>query len=176
MVRALDGHPHYGRDRGTRCGVAHPRRADRQSRLGDELSTTSSSAASSSNPLAGASATCALPKCRDSHPGTGFPSGRGRHTGRVHWPPRDDDRKPVRADALPLSRNQGRRLHRVLGRPGGHPGARALGADVIKIEGVGRPDGMRFAGGGRQDGAMVEWGPVFLCSNTEQARHQYRAQ
>jgi crotonobetainyl-CoA:carnitine CoA-transferase CaiB-like acyl-CoA transferase len=43
----------------------------------------------------------------------------------------------------------------------------SLGADVIKIEGVQRADGMRFAGG-RPPGwdQWWEWGPVFLCSNT----------
>jgi crotonobetainyl-CoA:carnitine CoA-transferase CaiB-like acyl-CoA transferase len=43
----------------------------------------------------------------------------------------------------------------------------SLGADVIKIEGVRRPDGMRFAGGRPPTWERWwEWGPVFLCSNT----------
>ncbi|HVQ98778.1 MAG TPA: CoA transferase, partial [Mycobacterium sp.] len=42
-----------------------------------------------------------------------------------------------------------------------------LGADVVKIEGVRRPDGMRFSGGRspRWD-QWWEWGPTYLCSNT----------
>ena len=43
----------------------------------------------------------------------------------------------------------------------------SLGADVIKVEGVSRPDGMRFAGGRPPTWDLWwEWGPVFLCSNT----------
>ncbi len=43
----------------------------------------------------------------------------------------------------------------------------ALGADVVKIEGVRRPDGMRFANGRPPSwDQWWEWGPVYLASNT----------
>jgi crotonobetainyl-CoA:carnitine CoA-transferase CaiB-like acyl-CoA transferase len=42
----------------------------------------------------------------------------------------------------------------------------ALGADVIKVEGLSRPDGMRFSGGRPPaDDQWWEWGPVFLFCN-----------
>jgi crotonobetainyl-CoA:carnitine CoA-transferase CaiB-like acyl-CoA transferase len=44
----------------------------------------------------------------------------------------------------------------------------ALGADVIKIEGLHHPDGIRFSGGhGSGVDQWWEMGPVFLCSNNE---------
>jgi crotonobetainyl-CoA:carnitine CoA-transferase CaiB-like acyl-CoA transferase len=44
----------------------------------------------------------------------------------------------------------------------------ALGADVVKIEGLQRPDGMRYSGGpGAAADQWWESGPVFLCSNND---------
>ncbi len=40
-----------------------------------------------------------------------------------------------------------------------------LGADVVKIESVQRPDGMRFAGAARQRSPLWEWGNVFHGAN-----------
>lgn len=44
----------------------------------------------------------------------------------------------------------------------------ALGAEVIKVEGLSRPDGMRFSfGPGAAAARWWEQGPVFLCSNND---------
>ena len=52
----------------------------------------------------------------------------------------------------------------------------ALGADVIKVEGCAPPDGMRFAGGRPPSwDQWWEWGPVFLCSNTNKRGVSLRA-
>ena len=40
-----------------------------------------------------------------------------------------------------------------------------LGADVVKIESIQRPDGMRFAGAARQRSPLWEWGNVFHGAN-----------
>jgi crotonobetainyl-CoA:carnitine CoA-transferase CaiB-like acyl-CoA transferase len=44
----------------------------------------------------------------------------------------------------------------------------ALGAEVIKIEGLSRPDGIRFSGGFPPDDQnWWEWGPLFLACNVD---------
>jgi crotonobetainyl-CoA:carnitine CoA-transferase CaiB-like acyl-CoA transferase len=44
----------------------------------------------------------------------------------------------------------------------------ALGADVVKVEGLRRPDGIRYSGGpGPSADLWWEQGPVFLCSNND---------
>jgi len=40
-----------------------------------------------------------------------------------------------------------------------------LGADVVKVESIQRPDGMRFAGAARQRSPVYEWGHVFHGAN-----------
>lgn len=40
-----------------------------------------------------------------------------------------------------------------------------LGADVVKVESIQRPDGMRFAGAARQRTPLYEWGHVFHGAN-----------
>lgn len=95
----------------------------------------------------------------------GRPPALGADNGRVHWPPRAD-RPRAGADALPLSDIRVTDFTAFWAGPVATQFLGAMGADVIKLEGVRRPDGMRFSAGRPPDwDQWWEWGPVFLCSN-----------
>ncbi|OBK21555.1 CaiB/BaiF CoA-transferase family protein [Mycobacterium asiaticum] len=90
----------------------------------------------------------------------------GADTDTVRWPSRPDRADPGAADALPLSDTRVADFTAFWAGPFATQFLGALGADVIKVEGVRRPDGMRFSAARPPSWEQWwEWGPVFLCSN-----------
>jgi crotonobetainyl-CoA:carnitine CoA-transferase CaiB-like acyl-CoA transferase len=96
----------------------------------------------------------------------GRPPLLGADNGGVRWPPRPEPPAVATVDALPLSDIRITDFTAFWAGPVATQFLGALGADVIKLEGVRRPDGMRFSAGRPPDwDQWWEWGPVFLCSN-----------
>lgn len=97
----------------------------------------------------------------------GRPPLLGADNGRVDWPARPEQGAgPADAGTLPLSDIRITDFTAFWAGPVAAQFLGTLGADVIKLEGVRRPDGMRFAGGRPPSwDQWWEWGPVFLCSN-----------
>lgn len=88
----------------------------------------------------------------------------GADNGGVHWPPRPA--RPTGADSLPLTDIRVADFAAFWAGPVAKQLLGALGADVIKVEGVRRPDGLRFAAGRPPTwDQWWEWGPVCLFSN-----------
>lgn len=96
----------------------------------------------------------------------GRPPELGEHNGSIDWAPRRENAGRADPQALPLSDIRVADFTAFWAGPFATQFLGALGADVVKVEGVRRPDGMRFSAGRPPTwDQWWEWGPVFLCSN-----------
>ncbi|WP_262403439.1 CoA transferase [Actinomadura sp. CNU-125] len=90
----------------------------------------------------------------------------GEHDGRPNRNPRPARGKETGAPGRPLEGVRIVDFTAFWAGPTATYTLAALGADVIKVEGLRRPDGMRFSGGRPPTWERWwEWGPVFLACN-----------
>jgi crotonobetainyl-CoA:carnitine CoA-transferase CaiB-like acyl-CoA transferase len=98
--------------------------------------------------------------------GPGAVPAPGEHDGRVDWPPRRKRAPGDDAGARPLAGLRIVDFTAFWAGPVATHTLASLGADVIKVEGLRRPDGMRFSGGRPPAWERWwEWGSVFLSCN-----------
>jgi crotonobetainyl-CoA:carnitine CoA-transferase CaiB-like acyl-CoA transferase len=88
------------------------------------------------------------------------------HAGRVRWEPRRRaEPQDVSGAELPLEGVRIIDFTAFWAGPAATHMLAALGADVIKVESVQRPDGMRYATTHPREDRFWEWGPVFHGAN-----------
>ncbi len=90
----------------------------------------------------------------------------GQHDGEISWLPRQSD-SPVSSPGLPLEGVRIVDLTAFWAGPSATHSLAAFGADVIKVESIQRPDGIRYSGGMRNDvDDWWEYGWLFQGVNT----------